>query len=62
MAKERVLTEKEQKRLDSFNEVSASMEADGYKKTELTVNILNVFHNKPIEVLADSKKLYVSEQ
>ena len=45
MTKERVLTEKERKRLDSFNEVSASMEADGYKKTELTVNILkaNIF-------------------
>ena len=45
MAKERVLTEKEQKRLDSFNKVSASMEAEGYKKTELTVNILkaNIF-------------------
>ncbi len=40
MAKERVLTEKEQKRLEKFNEVSASMEAEGYKKTELTVNIL----------------------
>ncbi len=45
MAKERVLTEKEQKRLEKFNEVSASMEAEGYKKTELTINILkaNIF-------------------
>ncbi len=45
MAKERKLTEKEQKRLDKFNEVSASMEAEGYKKTELTVSIMtaNVF-------------------
>ncbi|MBR0417275.1 MAG: DUF3267 domain-containing protein [Firmicutes bacterium] len=45
MAKERKLTEKEQIRLDRFNKVAASMEAQGYRKTMLTVSILwaNVF-------------------
>ncbi len=45
MAKERKLTEKEQIRLERFNEVAASMEEQGYRKTLLTVSILwaNVF-------------------
>ena len=45
MAKERKLTEKEQIRLQRFNEVAASMEEQGYRKTLLTVSILwaNVF-------------------
>ncbi len=45
MAKERKLTEKERVRLERFNEMAASMEAQGYRKTMLTVSIVwaNVF-------------------
>lgn len=43
--KSRKLTEAERKRLESFNALSDSMEADGYKKTALTVGIVgaNIF-------------------